>query len=392
MSALEGRQVLAQRAKQVAKLMGRMKLAEFMSLPEDEFQKLIQEVENEPLFKELMGSEIKIISYKKPPWTKTSQPKMLPLNPEITPSRDTLEVESFLAQEKGLVSTIKKLGVDRFKKYFLDGVPEVTSKEVARQCGLTLETVRKIYDFVDKFYLESKLTGSPQDNRTARIYYSTIASIEKNNGQLTIGYFSPEMAKGRYLIDFDRVEKIKEVGIFAKNEIRKIDSLLNKLRLINSRKTTIYQVIQNLIEVQRDFLLSGDFQDLKPFTQVSLSRKIGVNPSLISRAINRKAIRIPQGRQISLKTLFPSEREIRKKLIREVIEQEKNEIQNGSLSKTYSDQEIRTQLRKKYGISISRRSISDCRKNLKIPSSFERMHQYQGKAPSFLDSPSTLAF
>jgi len=162
--------------------------------------------------------------------------------------------------------------------------------------------------------------------------------------------------------------------------------------LINSRKTTIYQVIQNLIEVQRDFLLSGDFQDLKPFTQVSLSRKIGVNPSLISRAINRKAIRIPQGRQISLKTLFPSEREIRKKLIREVIEQEKNEIQNGSLSKTYSDQEIRTQLRKKYGISISRRSISDCRKNLKIPSSFERIHQYQGKAPSFLDSPSTLAF
>ena len=377
MSALEGRQVLAQRAKQVAKLMGRMKLAEFMSLPEDEFQKLIQEVENEPLFKKLMLSEIKIISYKKPPWTKIAQPKMLPLDPTITPSRDTLEVESFLAQEKGLVSTIKKLGVDRFKKYFLDGVPEVTSREVARQCGLTLETVRKIYDFVDKFYLESKLTGSSQDNRTARVYYSTIASIEKNNGQLTIGYFSPEMAKGRYLIDFDRVERIKKVGIFAKNEVRKIDSLLNKLRLINSRKTTIYQVIQNLIEVQRDFLLSGDFKDLKPFTQISLSRKIGVNPSLISRAINRKAIRIPQGRQISLKTLFPSEREIRKKLIREVIEQEKNEIQNGSLSKTYSDQEIRTQLRKKYGISISRRSISDCRKNLKIPSSFERMHQYQ---------------
>jgi len=145
------------------------------------------------------------------------------------------------------------------------------------------------------------------------------------------------MAKGRYLIDFDRVEKIKKVRIFAKDEIRKIDSLLNKLRLINSRKTTIYEVIQNLIEVQRDFVLSGDLKDLKAFTQVSLSTKMGVNPSLISSAINRKAIRTPQGRQISLKTLFPSEREIRKKLLREVIEQEKSEIQNRSLSKAYSD-------------------------------------------------------
>jgi hypothetical protein len=376
LSALEGRQVLTQRAKQVAKLMGRMKLAEFMSLPEDDFQKLIQEVENDPLFKKLTLSEIKIIRYKKLPWTKIAQPKMLPLDPTITPSRDTLEVESFLASEKDLVSTIKKLGVDRFKKYFLEGVPGITSREVARQCGLTLETVKKINDFVDKFYLESKLTGSSQDNRTTRIYYFTIASIEKNNGGLSIGYFSPEMAKGRYLIDFDRVERIKKGGIFAKDEIRKIDSLLNKLRLINSRKTTIYQVIQNLIEVQRDFVLSGDFKDLKSFTQVSLSRKMEVNPSLISRSINRKAIRTPQGRQISLKTLFPSEREIRKKLIREVIEQEKNEIKNKSLSKPYSDQEIRTQLGKKYGTSISRRSISDCRKDLKIPSSFERMHQY----------------
>ena len=386
---MEGRQVLTQRAKQVAKLMGRMKLAEFMSLPEEEFRKLIQEVENEPLFKKLMRSEIKIIRYKKLPWTKIAQPKMLPLDPTITPSRDTLEVESFLAQKKDLVPTIKKLGLDKFKKYFLDGVPGITSKEVARQCGLTLEIVKKINDFVDKFYLESKLTGSPQNNRTARIYYSTIASIEKNNSELSIGYFSPEMAKGRYLIDFDRVEKIKKVETFAKDEIRKIDSLLNKLRLINSRKTTIYEVIQNLIEAQCDFLLSGDLKDLKPFTQVSLSTKMGVNPSLISRAINRKAIRTPQGRQISLKTLFPSEREIRKKLIREVIEQEKNEIQNRSLSKAYSDEEIRTQLRKKYGISISRRSISDCRKNSKIPSSFERMSQYReflGGASTKLDT------
>jgi len=377
LSALEGRQILAQRAKQVARLMGRMKLAQFMSLPEEEFQKLVQEVENDPLFKKLMTSEAKVIKHKRPPWTREASSKMLPLDPAITPSQDTLEVESFLAHRKDLVSTIKKLGVDRFKKYFLNGVAGMTSKQIARECDLPVETAKKINDFVDRFYLESKLTESTKDNRTSRIYYSTIASIEKNNGQLTIGYYSSEMAKGRYLIDFDRVEKIKKAGIFAEDEVRKIDSLLNKLRLINNRKIAIYEVIQNLVEVQRDFLLSGDFRDLKPFTQVSLSRRMGVNPSSISRAINGKAIRTPQGRRILFKTLFPSQREIRKSLIREVIEQEKNTWQSGALCKAYSDQEIRTQLREKFGISISRRSISDCRKNLKILSSFQRISQYR---------------
>jgi len=377
LSALEGRQILTQRTKQVAKLMGRMKLAELMSLPEDEFQKLIQEVENDPLFRKLMRSGIGLIRYKKPPWVRTAQAKMLPLDPAITPSKNTLEVESFLAKEKGLVSTIKKLGVDRFKKYFLDGVSGMISKEISRECGLPIETVKKINNFVDKFYLESKLTESTEGNRATRICYSTIASIEKDDGQLAIGYFSSEMAKGRYLIDFDRVEKVKKLGVFAKDEIRKVDSLLNKVRLVNSRKTTIYQLIQSLIEGQRRFLFSGDFKDLKPFTQVSLSRKMEVNPSLISRAISRKAIRIPQGRQIPLKALFPSEREIRKKFIREVMEREESEIQSRSLHRAYSDEEIRTQLRRRYGTSISRRSISDSRKSLKIPSSFKRMAQYR---------------
>ncbi len=100
-----------------------------------------------------------------------------------------------------------------------------------------------------------------------------------------------------------------------------------------------------------------------------------MNPSLISRAIRRKAIRIPQGRQIPIKILFPSRREIRKKLIKEIIEQEKSEIEKGALSKSYSDEEIRGQLRRKNGIFISRRSVSECRKYLKIPSSFERTYQ-----------------
>jgi len=96
--------------------------------------------------------------------------------------------------------------------------------------------------------------------------------------------------------------------------------------LVNSRKTTIYQVIQNIIEAQYNFFQSGNLKDLKFLTQASLAEKIGVEASLISRAISGKAIRIPQGRETSLKTFFPTKKQLRKELIREIIEQEKTAL------------------------------------------------------------------
>ncbi len=143
--------------------------------------------------------------------------------------------------------------------------------------------------------------------------------------------------------------------------------------MVNSRKTTIYQVIQNIIEAQYNFFQSGNLKDLKFLTQASLAEKIGVEASLISRAISGKAIRIPQGRETSLKTFFPTKKQLRKELIREIIEQEKTALQNKIIKKSYSDGEIRKKLKEDYGISVSRRSVSEWRLDLKIPPASERI-------------------
>lgn len=143
--------------------------------------------------------------------------------------------------------------------------------------------------------------------------------------------------------------------------------------MVNSRKTTIYQVIQNIIEAQYNFFQSGNLKDLKFLTQASLAEKIGVEASLISRAISGKAIRIPQGRETSLKTFFPTKKQLRKELIREIIEQEKINLQNKIIKKPYSDGEIRKKLKEDYGISVSRRSVSEWRLDLKIPPASERI-------------------
>ena len=373
MSAGKAGQILNLKGKQIAILKGRMKLGEFMGLPEDDFQKLIKEIKNDPLFKRLTAPDTKVIRHKKFPGTSLASSKTVPLDPAITPSQDSFELEPFLTQEKDVTLIIKSLGVDRFKKYFLDGGCEIALEETAEECNLTTEEVKKVNSFVDRFYLQTKATESPMGERPGRIYYFTIASVEKEERGFSLGFFSAQMFEGRYIIDFDRFEEVKKIGEFNQDELKEIKILFDKLRLVNSRKTTIYQVIQNIIEAQPNFFESGNLKDLKFLTQASLAQKIGVEASLISRAINGKAIRIPQGREISLKTFFPTKKQLGKELIREIIEQEKTDLQNRVVKKPYSDAEIRKKLRKDYGISISRRSVSEWRFDLKIPPASERI-------------------
>jgi len=375
MSSAKAEQILSQKGKQIAILKGRMRLAEFMSQPEDDFQKLIKEIKNDPLFKRLAAPETKVIRHKRFPGTSLAKFKTIPLDPTVTPSEDTLEVESFLTEEKDLVSTIKELGVDRFKEYFLDRVSEITPEEIAEKCDLSIEEVKKVNNFVDRFYLQTESRQSPQEVKTSKIYYSTIASVEKEQKGFSIGFFSAQMVEGRYIINFDRLEELEKREELDKSELKKIKILLDKLRLVNSRKTTIYRIVQNIMEAQGDFLESGNFKSLKPFTQASLSEKVGTDASLISRAISRKAIRTPQGREIPLKTFFPTKKETGKKLVRQIIAQEETELQNKIIKKPYSDGQIQKKLKEDYGLSISRRSVSEWRLDLRIPAASERMYQ-----------------
>ena len=136
MSPGKAGQILSQKGKQVAILKGRIKLGEFMSLPEDDFQKLIKEIKNDSLFKRLAASDTKVIRHKKFPGTSLARFKTIPLDPAITPSQDSFELEPFLSQEKDITLIIKSLGVDRFNKYFLDGSCEIALKEIAEECNL----------------------------------------------------------------------------------------------------------------------------------------------------------------------------------------------------------------------------------------------------------------
>lgn len=125
--------------------------------------------------------------------------------------------------------------------------------------------------------------------------------------------------------------------------------------------------MQHIIDKQAIYLESGDLKSLLPFSQKELAEKIGFAPSSVSRAIRGKSIDTPWGGEIPLKDFFPRPKRFRMELLRQLLETEKG------LS---SDEAIKAKLQEKFGVAISRRSVANLRKELRLSAA-----QRKGKYP-----------
>ncbi|RLE12866.1 hypothetical protein DRJ04_05390 [Candidatus Aerophobetes bacterium] len=142
--------------------------------------------------------------------------------------------------------------------------------------------------------------------------------------------------------------------------------------LINRRTTTLYQILYQIKERQRNFLLSGDPRDMTPLTQREIARALKVNPSTVSRAIANKSILTPQGKEKALKEFFSGEKEKIKAFLLEILREEKEKLKEGAFSHPLSDDEISKKLKEAFGVEVARRTVTKYRKNLRIPSSKKR--------------------
>jgi DNA-directed RNA polymerase specialized sigma54-like protein len=343
---MEQRQSLQMRQEQVL----RMEQAILLEMPEEEFQKLIAEMERSPLFQRLYQQD-KIIRRQRLPGTDIA-PGFYQLKTEIVADNTPPDVESLLSGKKDIFDLIKKLGREKFERYFLFPESGMSGEEIARECDLAVGEVQKINRLIDElsilteFYHPSAL--SPEG-----VYYTRIASVEKDRDGFIIGYFSPHLARGKYAIDYERFERLKDS--LSEAEIKEAKRLLRRLELINSRKDTLTRILQGIIERQTLYLESGEVKALLPFSQKELAGKLGIAPSSVSRAVRGKSVDTPWG-EIPLKQFFPHPKSFKKEFLRQLLESEK----------PASDEAIKAKLREKFGIAISRRSVANLRKELKI--------------------------
>ena len=338
----------------------RMEQANLLEMPEDEFQRLIAEIERNPLFQRLYQKE-KLICRQRFPRTDISS-GFYELKEEIIAGKGSLDVESLLLDKEHIVRQIQRLGLEKFKQYFLFSESGMTAEEIARECDMAVSEVQKINSLIDEFSILSEFYN-PSALSSEAIHYSKVAIVEKSREGFVIGYFSPSFARGRYSIDYERFEQLKAGDILSETEIKQAKQLFRKLELINSRKDTLTQILQNIIDKQALYLESGELRALLPFSQKELAKKIGLAPSSVSRAIRGRSIATPWGEEIPLKHFFPRPRRFRKELLRQLLETEEGLL---------SDEAIKVKLEEKFGVAIPRRSVANLRKELKIPAAWKR--------------------
>jgi RNA polymerase sigma-54 factor len=126
--------------------------------------------------------------------------------------------------------------------------------------------------------------------------------------------------------------------------------------------------------------VQGDSRFLMPGSKLEL-----VDNSMISRLTRNMSVVSPLGREIPLPDLLPSTRDVYKRLIEAVLDEEREQIRQGDIEGACADEEIREKLKGRYGVSISRRTVSACRQEMRIPPSYTRNsnHMYPPRLAHF---------
>lgn len=145
------------------------------------------------------------------------------------------------------------------------------------------------------------------------------------------------------------------------------------LTSIEQRRNTIIKIVSVLLNKQKSFFESG-LCALKPLTLKEVAIEIDMHESTVSRATANKVIQTPHG-TYELRTLFTSKLDtsdgdsISQTKVKALLEEF---IASEDKFKPYSDQKIAEYFNTKQGISISRRTISKYREELRIPASSKR--------------------
>lgn len=343
------------------KLAGRLMLCNFINLTEQDFRKYIVKLEQDGIFKKLVSS--KVIQFKRFPKTGWSS-RFIELDEKIISDKSAPDIGTLLEEKGRVIQLIRNVGIERFKEYFLYNDQNLTINRIARYCDLSVAEVKDINDLLDKVEITAEFYQSPTVTPENQIHYSKIAAIVRNNDDgFNIDYFSTHQAKGRYSIDYEKLKLLRQNGVKDHKELEKIDKLLKKLELVNIRKTILWQILDKIVAVQNKYLCSGEYSDFIPFTQKELADKISITPSIICRTIQYKTVIMPWGEEKKLKDLLPNKKELTKYKLKSLIEGER---------RPSSDTDLQNRLNHDFGILISRRSISEYRKELGIFCSFRR--------------------
>lgn len=186
----------------------------------------------------------------------------------------------------------------------------------------------------------------------------------KNAPQLRISNSYSETLKG-YAKSKNKSKDHKAAVQYIK---QKLDSAKWFIDSVKQRQNTLLMTMRKIVEIQREFFLSGDESDLKPMILKDVAEAIGMDISTISRVASSKYVETDFG-ILLLKDFFTegittasgeevSNREV-KKILKDAIDEENKR-------KPLTDEALKGILQEK-GYNIARRTVAKYREQMSIP-------------------------
>jgi hypothetical protein len=255
-----------------------------------------------------------------------------------------------------LVRLMQGMGQERFKKWFL-GEGACSDEDRAQACEISVVEARKLREFADRAFIQGEFEGpSPAPEKV----FSTVAGIEIEGGKPVLAFFHREVWKQRYRVNKGRLAE--HLAGVLKAEAGEVKDLLNRLELVEQRKTTLYRLLEEVLRVQEDYLCSGDPSRRQALTQRALAAKLGVAPSAICQLISNKSVQMPWGLEAPLAVFFPSGKDINRGRVYSLAGENQG----------LTDAGLARELERVHGVRLSRRSIAQYRKDLSLAGRWRR--------------------
>ncbi len=238
--------------------------------------------------------------------------------------------------------------------------------ELARLLGVSLKDSKEIARFVaqnlNPFPARAHWGDSAAHNNSHRsgegVYYTPDVIISKlMNADKTTGSQEPAL-----MVEIAmpyagtlRVNPMFRKALQEAPENKREDWMKDKeqalllIKCIQQRNNTLVRMMRLLTILQRNFILHGD-EHLAPLTRAAIAEMLELHESTISRAVNDKAVQLPNGHIAPLAKFFDRSLHIRSAL-KLIVEKETRPLSDSAISK----------LLEKEGFVVARRTVAKYR-------------------------------
>jgi RNA polymerase sigma-54 factor len=247
--------------------------------------------------------------------------------------------------------------MDKIKAHLL--IDEEELKIVLRLIAtLKMRPVCELQEGVNQNIVPDFIINRNGDGIEVQLYRQRSESLNINSSW-------KEMAENNAKVTTD-----KSAVQYIKNKLQSAQWFIHA---VQQRENTMLKIMKAVVELQYDYFMTGDINQLKPMILKNIAEMVGVDISTVSRITCNKYAETPFG-LLLLKDLFTEGianqkgQIINNKVIQSAIEEV---IETEDKHNPYTDQQLVKILSQK-GFSVARRTVAKYREQLQIPVSHVR--------------------